>query len=133
MASEHPTRNHTIYTIPTVTRDHEDETKNFSRSHTLMPSTRKLRGYTYTLMSPQETQYNMVVLSQIATLRWANVGSTLYTTMAHGLHTASSQHSFDRWLMVGSMLLYNDDKTLERMFAQHYPNVVNTEKECSNA
>ena len=39
--------------------------------------------------------------SQIAFLRWPNVGSTLYTTMAHGRHTTLDQCSFDRWRMVG--------------------------------
>ena len=39
--------------------------------------------------------------SQIAFLRWPNVGSTLYTTMAHGRHTTLDQCSFDRWHMVG--------------------------------
>ena len=38
---------------------------------------------------------------QIAFLRWPNVGSTLYTTMAHGRHTTLDQCSFDRWRMVG--------------------------------
>ena len=38
---------------------------------------------------------------QIAFLRWANVGSTLYTTMAHGWHTTLDQCSFDCWHMVG--------------------------------
>ena len=33
-----------------------------SRSHTLMTSTHKLHGYTYTLMAPQQTRYKMVVL-----------------------------------------------------------------------
>ena len=39
--------------------------------------------------------------TQIAFLRWSNVGSTLYTTMAHGRHTTLDQCSFDRWRMVG--------------------------------
>ena len=39
--------------------------------------------------------------TQIALLRWPNVGSTLYTTMAHGQHTTLDQCSFDRWRMVG--------------------------------
>ena len=39
--------------------------------------------------------------TQIAFLRWPNVGSTLYTTMAHGRHTTLDQCSFDRWRMVG--------------------------------
>ena len=42
-----------------------------------------------------------VCISQIAFLRWSNVGSTLYTTMAHGWHTTLDQCSFDRWRMVG--------------------------------
>ena len=46
-------------TIPTVTRYQEDTSKYFSRTHTF---TRKLHGYTYTLMAPQQTQYTMVVL-----------------------------------------------------------------------
>ena len=49
MSSKHTNRSLTIRTtIPTVTRDQEDTSKNFSRSHTLMTSTRKLHGYTYT-------------------------------------------------------------------------------------
>ena len=39
--------------------------------------------------------------TQIAFLRWPNVGSTLYTTMTHGRHTTLDQCSFDRWRMVG--------------------------------
>ena len=63
MSSEHTNRSLTIRTkIPTVTRDQEDTSKNFSRSHTLLTSTHKLHGYTYTLMAPQQTQYKMVVL-----------------------------------------------------------------------
>ena len=63
MSSEHTNRSLTIRTtIPTVTRDQEDSSKNFSRSHTLMTSTHKLHGYTYTLMAPQQTRYKMVVL-----------------------------------------------------------------------
>ena len=41
------------------------------------------------------------VTSQIAFLRWYNVGSTLYTTMAHGWHTTLDQGSFALWRMVG--------------------------------
>ena len=63
MSSEHTIRRLTIRTtIPTVTRGQGDTPKNFSRSHTLMTSTRKLHGYTYTLVAPQPTQYNMVVM-----------------------------------------------------------------------
>ena len=63
MSSEHTNRSLTIRTtIPTVTRDQEDTSKNFSRSHTLMTSTHNLHGYTYTLMAPQQTQYKIVVL-----------------------------------------------------------------------
>ena len=39
--------------------------------------------------------------TQIAFLRWSNVGSTLYTTMTHGWHTTLDQCSYDRWRMVG--------------------------------
>ena len=39
--------------------------------------------------------------SQIAFQRWSNVGSTLYTTMAHGRHTTLDQCSLDHWRMVG--------------------------------
>ena len=61
-SSEHTKRSLTIRTtIPTVTRDQEDTSKNVSRTHTLMTSTHKLHGYTYTLMAPQQTQYKMVV------------------------------------------------------------------------
>ena len=42
-----------------------------------------------------------LIITQIAFLRWPNVGSTLYTTMAHGRHTTLDQCSFDRWRMVG--------------------------------
>ena len=63
MSSEHTNISLTIRTtIPTVTIDQEDTSKNLSRSHTLMNSTRKLHGYTYTLMAPLPTQYKMVVL-----------------------------------------------------------------------
>ena len=63
MSSEHTNRSLTIRTtIPTVTRDQEYTSKNLSRSHTLMTSTRKLHGYTYTLNAPLPTQYKMVVL-----------------------------------------------------------------------
>ena len=63
MSSEHTNRSLTIRTtIPTVTRDQEDVSKNFSRSHTLMTSIHKLHGYTYTLMASQQTRYKMVVL-----------------------------------------------------------------------
>ena len=63
MSSEHTKRSLTIRTtIPTVTRDQADTPKKLSRSHTLMTSTRKLHGYTYTLMAPQLTQYKRVVL-----------------------------------------------------------------------
>ena len=34
--------------------------------------------------------------TQIAFLRWSNVGSTLCTTMAHGWHTTLDQCSFDQ-------------------------------------
>ena len=44
---------------------------------------------------------NLAIRAQIAFLRWPNVGSTLYTTMAHGRHTTLDQCSFDRWRMVG--------------------------------
>ena len=50
--------------------------------------------------------------TQLAFLRWANVGSTLYSTMTHVCHTMLSQRSFNRWFVVGSTLLYNDGKTL---------------------
>ena len=63
MSSEHTNRSLTIRaTLPTVTRDQEDTYKNVLRSHTLMTFTRKLHGYTYTLMAPLLTQYQMVVL-----------------------------------------------------------------------
>ena len=56
-----------------------------------------------TLMFTKFTWYNIYVddTSQIAFLRWSNVGSTLYTTMAHGRHTTLDQCSFDCWRMVG--------------------------------
>ena len=61
MSSEHTNRSLTIRTtIPSVTRNQEDTSKNLSRSHTLMTSTRKIHGYTYTLMAPIPTQYKMV-------------------------------------------------------------------------
>ena len=48
MSSEHTNGSLTIrITLPTVTRDQEDTSKNFSSSHTLMTSTCKLHGYTY--------------------------------------------------------------------------------------
>ena len=47
------------------------------------------------------TLTNTLASTQIAFLRWPNVGSTLYTTMAHGRHTTLDQCSFDRWRMVG--------------------------------
>ena len=47
MSSKHTTRSLTVITtIPTVTRDQEDTSNNFSRSHTLMTSTRNLHVYT---------------------------------------------------------------------------------------
>ena len=33
--------------------------------------------------------------TQIEFLRWSNVGSTLYTAMAHGWHTTLGQCTFD--------------------------------------
>ena len=58
MSSEHTNRSLTVRaTILTVTRDQWDTSKNFSRSHTLMNSARRLHGYMCTLMSPLPTQY----------------------------------------------------------------------------
>ena len=63
MSFEHTKRSLTIRaTIPRVTGTKKIHQKNFSHSHTLMTSTHKLHGYTYTLMAPQQTQYKMVVL-----------------------------------------------------------------------
>ena len=61
MSSEHTNRSLTIGTAThTVTRDQKRYIQ--KRSHTLMTSTRKLHGYMYTLMAPQQTQYKIVVL-----------------------------------------------------------------------
>ena len=55
--------------------------KNFLRSHTLMTSTHKLHGYTYTLMAPQQTRYKMVVLE---VLIYLPNGETLEAASATG-------------------------------------------------
>ena len=58
-------------------------------------------GYTGSGGFFQRSVDNVLADTQIAFLRWSNVGSTLYTTMAHGRHTTLDQCSFDRWRMVG--------------------------------